>query len=184
MSQAPGPTLHTARLILRPTALEDVGPWTAFMTSEASSFIGGPVAPLRGWSSLMSGAGDWATRGFGMFSVMEKDSGRFAGRVGAVMPDGWPGSEVGWAIFPEFQGRGYAFEAAAASVQWVFDALGWSEVIHTISPDNFISQRVAKKLGSVNDGLGKLPPPNEDHPVDIWRQSAADWRARGGPLSR
>src|SRR5204863_8411831 len=103
MKRAPGPTLTTARLVLRPPDLDDVGPWSAFMGSDASSFIGGPIPPLRGWGSLVSGAGDWALRGFGMFSVVERDSGRFVGRVGPVFPEGWPGTEVGWAIFPEAQ---------------------------------------------------------------------------------
>ncbi|HET9159359.1 MAG TPA: hypothetical protein VFN88_01995 [Caulobacteraceae bacterium] len=84
MTTAPGPTLESARLILRPPALSDVGPWTEFMGSEASSFIGGPVPPTRGWSGLMVGAGEWALSGKGMFSVVEKASGRWIGRVGPM----------------------------------------------------------------------------------------------------
>jgi RimJ/RimL family protein N-acetyltransferase len=179
MTRAPGPTLTTQRLILRPPDLADVGPWSEFMGSQASSFIGGPVPRLRGWGSLMSGAGEWALRGFGMFSVVERESGRWVGRVGPVHPEGWPGTEVGWAIIPQAQGQGYAFEAAVASMQWVVEELGWTDIIHTIHPDNFISQRLARKLGSTNSGIGRLPPPNEDHSVDIWRQSAAQWRAGG-----
>jgi RimJ/RimL family protein N-acetyltransferase len=176
MSRAPGPTLTTERLILRPPDLADVRPWSEFMGDDASSFIGGPIPLLRGWSSLMSGAGEWAVSGYGMFSVVERACGEFIGRVGPLRPEGWPGNEVGWAIFPSAQGKGYAFEAAVAAMEWTIETLGWTDVIHTIHPDNFISQRLAKKLGSINTGVGKLPPPNEDHSVDIWRQTAAQWR--------
>ena len=101
--RAPGPTLETERLILRPPELADVDPWMAFMGSDASANIGGPVPALRAWGSLMMGAGDWALRGYGMFSVVEKASGACIGRVGPVHYEGWPGTEVGWAIIPVAQ---------------------------------------------------------------------------------
>ena len=181
MSPPLGPTLTTERLILRPPQRSDVEPWAQFMGSEASSFIGGPVPRLRAWSGLMSGAGDWALRGFGMFSVVEKASGEWVGRVGPVQYEGWPGTEVGWAIIPAVQGKGYAVEAAIACMDFVVEDLGWTDIIHTIRPDNFISQRVAKRLGSFNRGPGRLPEPNDGLSIDIWGQSASDWRA--GPLS-
>lgn len=175
---APGPQLTTMRLTLRPPALEDLNPWQDFMASEASSFIGGPVPRIRGWSTLMSGAGNWTLQGFGMFSVVVRDSGTWIGRVGPVYYDGWPGTEVGWAIIPSAQGKGYAYEAAVAAMDWAVENLGWTDIIHSIHPDNVISQRLALKLGSANRGPGKLPPPNEDKSIEIWGQSAAQWRAR------
>ncbi|MFN3230048.1 MAG: N-acetyltransferase, partial [Asticcacaulis sp.] len=54
--------------------------------------------------------------------------------------------------------------------------LGWTDVIHTIAPDNLGSQAVARKLGSVNRGPGKLPAPYETLVVDIWGQTAEEWR--------
>jgi len=172
-----GPSLTTERLILRPPERGDVEPWAQFMGSEASSFIGGPVPRIRGWGSLMSGAGDWVMRGFGMFSVIEKASGAWVGRVGPVHVPDWPGTEVGWAIIPAAQGKGYAMEAAIACMDWVVDELGWTDIIHTIQPDNFISQRVARRLGSVNRGPGRLPEPNQALSIDIWGQTAEDWRS-------
>jgi RimJ/RimL family protein N-acetyltransferase len=114
----------------------------------------------------------------GPFPFIERATGRWVGRVGPLDVEGWPGTEVGWAIVPAAQGRGYAYEAAVASMDFVVDRLGWTDIIHTIHPDNVISQKLAAKLGSVNTGAGKLPPPNEAHPIEIWRQSAAAWRAR------
>lgn len=39
-------------------------------------------------------AGAWTIRGFSMFSVIEKDSGQWIGRLGPWQPEGWPGTEV------------------------------------------------------------------------------------------
>jgi RimJ/RimL family protein N-acetyltransferase len=94
------------------------------------------------------------------------------------MPEGWPGTEVGWGIVRDCWGRGYATEGAAAAIDFAFDRLGWSEVIHAIAPDNTASQQVARKLGSRNRGAGRLPPPFAYAPVEIWGQTREEWRAR------
>ena len=96
------------------------------------------------------------------------------------MPEGWPGTEVGWGLIPAAQGKGYAVEGSTAAIDWAFDALGWTDVIHCIDPANTASQAVAKRLGSRLIGPGKAPPPYEDYPIEIWGQSREDWRARKG----
>jgi RimJ/RimL family protein N-acetyltransferase len=91
------------------------------------------------------------------------------------MPDGWPGTEVGWGIARSQWRRGYAAEAAAAAIDWAFANLGWTEVIHIIDVDNVASAAVARKLGSQNSGRGRLPPPYENAVVDLWRQPRDEW---------
>jgi RimJ/RimL family protein N-acetyltransferase len=113
-----------------------------------------------------------------MFSVIEKSSGRWVGRLGPWMPDGWPGTEVGWSIVRDCWGKGYAPEAAEAATGWAFDHLGWTNVIHCIDPENVASQSVARKLGSRNLGPGTLPAPYHEARIDIWGQSRDEWRAR------
>jgi RimJ/RimL family protein N-acetyltransferase len=172
-------TLETPRLILRPTRPEDFEPWAAFMADgEASKFIGGPQPRSTAWRGFMSMAGSWAMNGQAMFSVVEKSSGDWIGRVGPWVPDGWPGNEVGWGLVRAAWGKGYAAEAAVASIDWVFDHLGWTEVIHCIDPENLPSQVLAARLGSVNQGRGLLPAPFEAYPVDIWGQTREAWRSR------
>jgi RimJ/RimL family protein N-acetyltransferase len=122
--------------------------------------------------------GSWHLMGFGMFSVFETATRRWIGRVGPWAPEGWPGLEVGWGIVREHWGRGYAFEAAAASMDFAVDVLGWTDIIHSIHPDNVSSQRLARRLGSTDRGPGRLPPPYHEHPVDLWGQTAAEWKAR------
>ena len=68
-----------------------------------------------------------------------------------------------------------------AAIDWAFDVLGWSEVIHAIDPTNGASQAVARKLGSDLIGTGRLPEPI-DTAVEIWGQSRAAWRARRATL--
>jgi RimJ/RimL family protein N-acetyltransferase len=171
--------LDTPRLVLRPPRYEDLDPWAAMMAdAESARFIGGALPRAVTWRGLMTMIGAWHAQGFAMFSVMEKATGRWVGRVGPWMPEGWPGTEIGWAIVRECWGRGYATEAALATAEWAFEVLGWTEMIHSIAPDNVASQRVACRLGSRNRGPGQLPPPFEHDTVDIWGQTREEWRSR------
>lgn len=171
--------IETARLLLRPLAMGDLEAFADFHANpDSMRFLGGVQPREVAWRTLMLMAGAWHLQGISMFSVVEKASGRWVGRVGPWMPEGWPGPEVGWGIVRDCEGRGYATEAAAASIDWAFDALGWTEVIHSISPGNTGSQRVAAKLGSRNRGPGRLPPPLTGVPVEIWGQTREEWRRR------
>jgi RimJ/RimL family protein N-acetyltransferase len=173
------PVLDTPRLSMRPPRGEDFDAWADFVADAAATrYLGGPVARSVAWRSFLTMAGAWAVQGFAMFSVIEKGSGRWVGRVGPWYPEGWPGTEVGWGIVSDCWGRGYATEAAIAAIDWVFDVLGWSEVIHVIDVDNAPSQAVARKLGSRKRGRGRLPAPHESAVVDIWGQTREEWRAR------
>ena len=74
------------------------------------------------------------------------------GRVGCWRPEGWPGLEVGWTLRRRFWGRGYATEAARASLEYAFTTLDQPRVISLIAPDNVNSIRVAERLGERPEG--------------------------------
>lgn len=171
--------LQTPRLILRPTRMEDFEPWAAWMAdSEAMLHLGGAVPRSIAWRSFMTMAGAWHLAGFAMFSLIEKATGNWVGRVGPWQPEGWPGTEVGWGVVRSRWGKGYAPEAASAAIDWAFATLGWSEVIHTIEVTNVASQAVARKLGSTNRGRCQLPAPHEKLNIEAWGQTREEWRER------
>ncbi|MDQ8756959.1 GNAT family N-acetyltransferase [Sphingosinicella sp. LHD-64] len=176
------PVLFTERLVLRPLNGEDFEPWAAFQAdAEMMRFLGGVQSRAESWRSLCTMAGAWSVRGYSMFALIERGTGRWVGRVGPWQPEGWPGTEVGWGVAREFAGQGYAYEAAVAAMDYAVDMLGWTDIIHTIDPDNLASIRLAQRLGAANRGPTRLPPPYEDLPVDAWGQTAAQWKARIRP---
>ena len=173
-----GPTLETDRLILRPPSPEDFEAWAAFAADEeANRYLGGAQPREIAWLTMCVMNGAWVVRGYSMFSIVEKETGLWVGRLGPWRPEGWPGTEVGWGVIRERWGRGYAVEGAAAAIDWAFGHLGWTEVIHTIDPGNTNSQNVARKLGSSILRHAVLPPPLNDS-VDVWGQTREQWRAR------
>ncbi len=171
--------LETTRLLLRPPQRKDFDAWAAFTAdAERTRYIGGTQPRPVAWRSFAAMVGMWKLDGFAMFSVIEKASGRWIGRVGPWSPEGWPGTEVGWSLVADAGGQGYATEAAIAATQWAFDTLGWRHVIHTIDPANIASKRVAARLGSAFQSPGRLPPPHDDRDVEIWGQSREQWMQR------
>lgn len=178
-----GPTLETSRLILRPPLQADFDGF-ASMAQEADTmrFIGGTASRDAAWRSMATIAGAWILLGYSMFSVIEKSSGRWIGRLGPWRPGGreggWPGDEVGWGLIASAQGRGYAYEGAVAAIDWAFDALGWDHVIHCIHKDNQASIRLAHRLGSrLEQENARLAAPFDAAAVDIYGQTRAEWKA-------
>ena len=174
-----GPTIETERLILRSPRSEDLDAWIGFHAdAEVMEHLGGVQGPELTWRSICTMTGAWTIRGFSMFSVIEKATGNWVGRLGPWQPEGWPGTEVGWALARHAWGKGYASEGAVAAIDYAVDILGWDEVIHTIDPANTGSIRVAERLGSRVLRQAMAPPPFTGTQWDVYGQSADAWRAR------
>lgn len=173
-----GPEIETNRLILRPPRAEDFPFYCELMVSEGAHFIGGPQTPPVVWRGLCTITGAWTISGFSMFSVIEKATGKWIGRLGPWQPEGWPGKEVGWGLLPSAQGQGYAAEGATAAIDYAFDILGWDDVIHCIDPLNAPSIKLAERLGSRKQGEANAPEPFSHIRWDLYGQTAAEWRAR------
>ncbi|CAN5243882.1 GNAT family N-acetyltransferase [soil metagenome] len=171
--------IETERLLLRKPILDDLDRWAELMADEkAARYIGGALPKPMVWRSMMAIVGSWQLTGVGMFSVIDKASDSWIGRVGPWQPYGWPGTEVGWSLHPDAWGKGFAFEAARATMNYAVHTLGWTDIIHSIHPDNAPSQKLAERLGAVNRGPGRLPAPYENDRVDIWGQTRDEWLAR------
>jgi RimJ/RimL family protein N-acetyltransferase len=143
--------IETERLLLRPVDPDrDFEPWAKAMAdAETVRYLGvEPMSRADAWRSMAMALGHWEIRGFGFFSVEHRQTGAWVGRVGPWYPEGWPGREVGWTISPDHLRRGYATEAARASIDFVFHTLGWRRVIHVIMEGNEASVAVAEKIGS------------------------------------
>ena len=109
------------------------------------------TAPLGGisvaWRNIAMMLGHWHLRGYGQWTVIERDSGQVIGRVGLWNPEGWPGIELGWIIRRSRWGNGFATEAAKAALQWTWDKVETDHIISIIQPDSVPFIRVAEKIG-------------------------------------
>lgn len=90
---------------------------------------------------------NYATRGYGMVAIVEKDSGQTIGFCGLVHPGGQPDAEIKYALRRDRWGRGLATEAAHALLAWGAVTFGLREVIATTAPENKASHHVLLKAG-------------------------------------
>ena len=152
------PTLHTDRLILRAPGRDDFPAYRNFYADRrASAAYGGPLRAGLAWRKLAADIGHWSLRGFGMWSVEEKSSGRMVGGCGIVWPEDWPRHELTWWIAPAARRQGYAFEASRAAIGWAHDSLGWDQVETHMNDGNQAARRLAEKLGGKIIGRETFP---------------------------
>lgn len=177
------PTITTERLVLRPFRDSDLEAYTAVVTAEpvrAALHSPPSLGRREAWSQMAVFLGMWELRGCGHWAVEERSTGVLVGRAGLNRPEieGWPGTEVGWALHPDHWGKGYATEAGAAAVRYGFAVLGEDELVSVILPENTASQAVARRLGfalAEERVLGHFP----QAPHGIWRLDRDRWRPEG-----
>ena len=85
--------------------------------------------------------------GFGLYTVELLPDGPQIGICGFVRRDTLPEPDIGFAYLPEFEGKGYGFEAAAAMMEYGRTKLGMRRILAITSPDNDASGGLLAKLG-------------------------------------
>ena len=160
------PTLTTERLIMRGWRESDLANFAKFqMDKQAAHFVRPSETVAEAWRLMAYFAGHFQLRGFGNWSLERKDTGEHIGRCGPYYPMEWPEPEIGWCIYSEHQRKGYAAEAASASLDYAYKTLGWKTAISLIANDNAPSIALATKLGAMHEG----PFVFRDMPCTIYR---------------
>ena len=81
-----------------------------------------------------------------VFSMLEKESGRFIGNIELMDAEGECG-ELGIAITAAMQNRGFGTEAVSALTAYGFDRLGLRRIFLRTDPQNAAALRVYEKCG-------------------------------------
>jgi RimJ/RimL family protein N-acetyltransferase len=165
--------ITTQRLLLRQWCEEDLAPFAALNGDpEVMRFFPAPLTRAESDAFARYIQGLIAVQGWGLWAVEVLDGPPFVGLVGlnrvGFEAHFTPAIEVGWRLDRPYWGRGYASEAAAASLSFAFEQLGCSEVVSFTSLVNERSMRVMRRLGMIRD-----PADDFDHP-----------RVETGPLRR
>jgi RimJ/RimL family protein N-acetyltransferase len=150
------PHLLTQRLLLREYRMSD---FDAFATNHADPItteFTGVHDRRNAWRIFGCNTGGWLLQGTGWWAVEPLEGGGMIGCVGAFFRETWPEIEVGWGIFREHWGRGYAAEAVAEMLRWVFEVRRERRAIALIDAKNARSLRVAEKLGMTYEAETEL----------------------------
>jgi len=148
------PVLETERLILRGHTRADFAPLMAMWADpEVVRFITGkPSTREESWGRMLRYPGMWALLGYSFWAIEEKQSRALIGEAGfadfqrEISPP-IDAPEMGWALRPAAQGKGYALEALTAMIAWGEGHFGRRDFACIIAPENTASIRLAEKLG-------------------------------------
>ena len=145
------PTLETERLTLRPMRLEDWPAYWELMRSERSQYMGGPLSEFSAWGMFCHDVAQWALMGHGALMIDDRHSGACLGQVGINHGPLFPEHELGWYVYPQAEGRGYAFEAAQVFRDWAEHTRRLPSLVSYMDPHNVRSARLAERLGATLD---------------------------------
>jgi RimJ/RimL family protein N-acetyltransferase len=105
----------------------------------------------------------YAQYGYGLFRTELKETGEPIGMCGLLKRDWLPDPDVGFAFFPQFWSKGYAFESALAVTTWGREHKGLTRIVAITAADNTGSQRVLTKLGLKFARTVRSPEGQESH---------------------
>jgi ribosomal-protein-alanine N-acetyltransferase len=97
------------------------------------------------------------SRRMGKLRVRLKSDGTLVGRAGFGVEGPEEIPEIGYALYPEHWGKGYAFEAASALRDWLWRETEWDHFLGMADVRNEASRKVLRGIGMIethvrNDG--------------------------------
>ncbi len=171
--------LETDRLVLREMVPDDA-PFILTLLNDPSFIrnIGDrgvrTLADARRYITKGPLAG-YAAQGFGLWLVERKDDRTPVGVCGLLKRDVLDDPDIGFAYLPEFQSKGFGFEAARAVLDHARDVLRLPRVLAIVSRDNVASARLLEKLGMSFTGI--IQPYPDEAPLRLF---AIDMAPRKG----
>jgi [ribosomal protein S5]-alanine N-acetyltransferase len=183
----PTPTLHTARLRLRPFTDGDADALFA-LQSDAHVLRYWDSAP---WSDpgrarqFIARCRELAEEGTGARMAIDRGSEEtFVGWCTLARWDpGHRSASLGYCLAEAAWGHGYATEAARALLQWAFDTLPLNRVQAEVDTRNAASARVLEKLGFVREGTLREDCIVDGEVSDSWVYGllVREWRSSAAP---
>ncbi|MEW6129364.1 MAG: GNAT family N-acetyltransferase [Acidobacteriota bacterium] len=122
-------------LLNQPSFIQNIGDRGVRTLDDAHQYIlTGPVASYEKF-------------GFGLYLVELRESATAIGLCGLLKREALDDVDIGYAYLPAHWGKGYAFEAASAVLNYGKNMHGLNRVVAVVSPDNYGSIKVLEKLG-------------------------------------
>ncbi|KFC23877.1 GNAT family N-acetyltransferase [Epilithonimonas lactis] len=157
---------ETERLILKPADLEDadfflelynlpsfikhIGDRNLRTKEDAENYISNRFLPQI------------EKLGFGNYVVIHKELNEKIGAVGVFVREGIDVPDIGFSFFPDFEGKGYAYESAINLMEIVKTEFGIEKLSAMTSDENISSQRLIERLGLQFKKYVIFPDDNEE----------------------
>ncbi|HEX8040681.1 MAG TPA: GNAT family N-acetyltransferase [Chryseosolibacter sp.] len=158
--------LETERLRLREFRLED-GPFIVELLNSPGwiRYIGDRnVRTVRQAEAYLENGPikSYKENGYGLFLVETRDDGVPIGMCGILKRETLEHPDIGFAFLAGYNGMGYAFEIASATLRYAKDALGIQKVSGITAAENFKSIRLLERIGLTYHRRFSFPGGNEE----------------------
>lgn len=157
---------ETERLILKPAALEDADFFLKLYNLPSFiKFIGDKNLRTK------EDAEKYITNrflpqidklGFGNYVVIHKELNEKIGAVGVFIREGIDVPDIGFSFFPDFEGKGYAYESAVNLMEIIKTEFGVEKLSAMTSDENISSQKLIERLGLQFKKYVIFPDDNEE----------------------
>lgn len=179
----PDDSLATARLSLRRFTLHDLDLLDRLASDpRVMQHLGGVKDRATTEKTLRARALDYYDRhpGLGMWATIERATGRCVGFHVLNHIQGEADIQVGYALFADVWGRGYATEMAVGLLRYGFATLQLPRIVAITNLDHAVSQRVLEKAGLVRRGERSFTHPAyaDQGPMAWFEADRDDWLAR------
>ncbi|WP_316819204.1 GNAT family N-acetyltransferase [Pedobacter nyackensis] len=158
--------IETSRLYLKATDIEDAPfilellntpKWIRFIGDRNVKDLAGATEYIK--NRMMP---QMEELGFGNYVLVRKEDGAKIGSCGLYKREGLDGVDIGFAMLPDFEGKGYSGEAAIKLKQLAKTEFHLERLNGITSHDNTASINLLKKLGLKLKGTVRLPNDTED----------------------
>lgn len=142
------------KLLNSPTWIQFIGDRGVKTIEDAENYI---------QKSLLA---SYAKNGFGLYKVSLKVTKEPIGLCGFLQRDYLESVDIGFAILPAYEGKGYAFEAAQALMDYGISTLKFKAILAITSQNNTRSQKLLNKIGLLKKGT--IKPSGEEPEVLLY----------------
>jgi [ribosomal protein S5]-alanine N-acetyltransferase len=143
--------ITSKRLVIKPTTLADaafilkllnspgwiefIGDRNVYTVAEAETYLTTRLVGIN------------PTKGCGIYSIFLQENDTPIGMSSLVKRDYLEYVDIGYALLPEYEGKGYATEATQAFLQYVQEDLGHQKVVGFCLTSHPASMRIMEKIG-------------------------------------
>lgn len=141
---------QTKRLALQPLKPEDAAVLHSIYQIEGMlRYFPDPVPPVleKVQRFILLQQAHWEVHGYGDWGISLPGREEIIGWAGLQYLPELDETEVGFLLDRQFWGKGFATEAARASLQFGFEQVNLGQIIALVHPENIASQRVIEKCG-------------------------------------
>ena len=100
--------------------------------------------------------------GYGNFLIKLKSDGTKIGSVGIFQREGLEIQDIGFSFLPDYEGKGYGFDAASKLMETLFSEFGLKKISAITTNENIASQKLIEKLGLKYVKMIRLPDDEEE----------------------